>query len=83
MTTREYNEHAVTELKLFVENDSELYHRRAKPIMDNLLRKIRKGTYNPALAPKAFQYLADDGAKKYDKEFAGGAHFSALQIDVK
>ena len=60
---------AVDELLLYIENDGDLYRQRAQPIMRNLAKKMLKGTYDPAQAPKAWRYLVDDGAKKYVKEF--------------
>lgn len=60
---------AADELILFANNDSQLYHSRIKPIMLNLARKMKKGVYAPELAAKGWQYLFDDAAKKYQKEF--------------
>jgi hypothetical protein len=61
------NEDAAHDLFLYADNTSELYPRK-KAILVNLLRKILKGTYNPALAPKAFEYLMADAAKRYVRE---------------
>ena len=55
---REFQSH------VFIDNDAQLYQSQAKPIMENLARKMIKGTYNHTLAVKAWQYLADAGAKK-------------------
>ena len=61
------NEDAAHDLFLYADNTNELYPRK-KTILANLLRKILKGTYNPALAPKAFEYLMNDAAKRYVRE---------------
>ena len=59
----------VTELVLYITNDADLYHQRAVPMIENLKKKVKKGTYDRELAVKLWQYLADDGVRKYDKEF--------------
>lgn len=66
----------VRELVLFTTNDSDLYRQRVKPILANLAKKIRKGTYDPAKALKLWAYLSDAGAQKYTKEFGdtGGSY---------
>ena len=57
------------EIALFAVNTESLYRQRALPIIANLRKKIAKGTYDAALALKAWQYLADDAAKLYAKEY--------------
>lgn len=57
------------ELVLFAVNDSRLYHQSAQPIMQNLRRKIAKGTYDPELALKLWGYHAERAAKAYEREF--------------
>lgn len=57
------------EIALFAVNTESLYRQRALPIIANLKRKLAKGTYDATLALKAWQYLADDAAKLYAKEF--------------
>lgn len=64
----ESDESVARELKLFIDNDAELYRQRTMPIMKNLARKIRKGSYDSELAVKLWKYLADAGAKKYARE---------------
>jgi len=56
------------ELVLYAENDSQLYTQSAVPIMKNLTRKFKKGTYDPALAVKLWKYHADRAAQKYGKD---------------
>lgn len=67
------DEIAATELKLFIDNDADLYRQRFIPIIKNLSRKRYNGTYDSQKAIKLFMYLVDDGAKKYSKDFGG--HF--------
>lgn len=76
MTDNTYNEDTVTELMLYAENDSGIYHSRAEPIMAMLVRKMRKGVnttargaYRSDRADKAWLYWADDAARKYTREF--------------
>lgn len=57
------------ELHLFAINDSQLYYSKITPIIDNLKRKIKKGTYDKVLALKLWRYAADDAAKRYNAEF--------------
>ena len=41
------------------------------PIIMNIVRKIKRGVYDHKLAPRLWQYLVDQGAKKYVQEFGG------------
>tara|TARA_B100000676_G_scaffold73944_1_gene73679 strand:- start:7967 stop:8290 length:324 start_codon:yes stop_codon:yes gene_type:complete len=59
------------ELKLYIENDANLYKQRLIPIVKNIQRKMKSGKYDHSKAPKLWMYLVDDGAKKYSKEFPG------------
>jgi len=61
------------ELKLYIDNDSQLYNSRFMPIMKNLSKKMKKGKFDKKLAIKGFMYLVDDGAKKYVKDHGGNA----------
>lgn len=63
------NEHNVRELFLYITNDADLYRQRVGPIVKNLRLKVAKGKYDHDLAIKIYQYLADDGARKYMKEY--------------
>lgn len=63
---------AARELSLYIENEYSLVgapNSIAKSIDANLRRKCANGSYDPALAPKAWQHLIDAGAKKYEREF--------------
>jgi hypothetical protein len=56
------------ELMDFIENDGDLYKNRYKGIIENLKRKKKDNVYDERLASKAFEYLVDEGAKKYYKD---------------
>lgn len=59
------------ELELYIDNDYTLYSGQRQSIEANIQRKVKSGKYDPAKAPKLWQYLVDAGAKKYVKEFGG------------
>ena len=67
----EVSNDSVKELVLYIENDSDLHRQRHEPIRKNLIKKHKKGQYKSELAIKSFKLLADEGAKKYCKEFGG------------
>mgnify|MGYP003138282241 FL=1 len=67
----------MTELKLYIDNDSSLYRQRYMPILKNLSKKKKKGRYRKSLAQKAFMYLIDDGAKRYVRSY-GGNHLDVF-----
>ncbi len=70
--TKKYiDEDAVYELKLFIENDEQLYRQQFIPIVKNIQRKMKSGKYDHKKAPKLWQYLVDNGARKYVKEYGG------------
>ncbi len=63
---------AARELDLYIANTYELVgapNSIGKSIDANLKRKIANGSYDSALAPKAWQHLVDEGAKRYQLEF--------------
>ena len=62
---------AARELKLYIENDKDLYKQQIVPIIKNVQRKMKSGKYDHRQAPKLWMYLVDNGAKKYVKEFGG------------
>jgi hypothetical protein len=61
------------ELKLFIDNDANIYRQRYMPILKNLSKKKKRGNYQKGLASKAFMYLVDAGAKQYVKSYGGNA----------
>jgi hypothetical protein len=64
------DEHAVTELRLYAENDPSL-QRHQESIENNLMLKMWKGTYDHSKAPKLWLYWFDAAARKYVDEFRG------------
>tara|TARA_Y100000310_G_scaffold265162_1_gene276054 strand:- start:2536 stop:4146 length:1611 start_codon:yes stop_codon:yes gene_type:complete len=62
---------AADELKMYIENDAQLYKSQLVPIVKNMQRKMKSGKYDHKKAPKLWMYLVDAGAKKYVKEFGG------------
>ena len=66
-----FNETNVRELELYANNTGELYNQK-QSIIKNLTKKVEKGTYDPALAPKLWRYWVDAAAKMYAKEFGNG-----------
>ncbi len=66
------DETAATELDLYISNTYELVaapNSIGQSIKKNLERKIAKGTFDPELSVKAWEYLVEAGAKAYAKEF--------------
>ena len=59
---------AATELKLFIDNDADLYRRHHLSIARNLATKKARGEYKHDLAVKLIGYAVEAGAKKYAKE---------------
>jgi len=61
--------HAAHELKLYIDNDGDLHRRQTTSILKNLVAKRARGIYQHDLGVKLFSYLAEEGAKKYAREF--------------
>jgi len=63
---------AATELVLYIENTSDLSpdgpSGQGRSVLLNALRKWRRGTYDPTMAVRLFEYLTESGAKRYAKE---------------
>lgn len=57
------------ELELWLDNTYELYQQKESIIL-NVARKIKRGVYDPSLAPKLWRYLVDAGAQDYAKKIA-------------
>lgn len=60
---------AARELSLYAVNDATIYRQKIQPIIKNLARKIKRGTYNAALTPKAWRCAADLAAIRYTCDF--------------
>jgi len=66
------------ELELFAENDAQLYRQSGVPIMKNLSKKFKKGTYDPELGVKLWKYHADSAAKAYSQEHSSGDDWKTM-----
>lgn len=60
--------HAKNDLDLFVENTRDLYPQK-KAIITGMMRRMRRGAYDPSKASKAWEPWVEEGAKLYAKEF--------------
>jgi hypothetical protein len=60
---------AAREISLYADNDSQLYYQKRKPILLNLSKKYKKGTYDIDKAAKLWRYYIDAAMQKYNKEF--------------
>jgi len=63
------DEQAADELLLYLDTTVDYYPKK-KVIAANLLKMIKRGTYEHKLAPQAWSYVVDDAAKGYAKEWA-------------
>lgn len=63
------NEAAANELFLYAANSRTLYDMYIQPVLENFRRKVKKGTFNAELAPKAFYDCVKAAAVQYCKEF--------------
>lgn len=80
---RAFDKNMVIELKMYIENDGQLYKQRLVPIVKNIQRKMKSGKYDHKKAPKLWMYLVKDGAKKYEKEFAAAEFSDGLKFSKK
>jgi hypothetical protein len=73
----------VQELKMFTENDGDIYRQTTTSILRNLATKKASGKYDGKLAVVAFMYLAEAGAKKYVAAFGGGAWHETFPMAIR
>ena len=73
----------VAELKLFTENDGDIYRSQTTTILKNLAGKKASGKYDRARAVDAFMALAETGAKKYAAEFGGGVWHAMFPMAIR
>lgn len=70
MVGKDIDQSLVTEITLFIENDSNIYRQRTVPFAKNFARKIDKNKFKKDLAIKGLvNNLVPDGVRKYNKEF--------------
>jgi hypothetical protein len=58
---------AAIEIRDFADNNSQLYYSRRMPILKNLYKKWKKGTFKVDLAAKLWKYYIEDAMQKYSK----------------
>ena len=63
------DEIAARELFLFTSNNELLYNMYVQPILKNFRQKMKNGTFNAELAPKAFDSCVRDAARLYCRKF--------------
>jgi hypothetical protein len=81
-TMKEANDpHMVTELYLFITNDSNLNRQMIQPLIKNYRRKLSKGSYDEELAIKGFMNVVNAGIKAYAKEFSVGERMKVSKPD--
>jgi hypothetical protein len=70
------------ELQLFADNDYQLYNSSRRPILINLSKKFKKGTYNIEKSAKLWRYYIDKALMKYNKDFGsrGDKWFELLSV---
>ena len=57
------------ELALYTINTGNIYRGQTQAVIANLAKKMHKEQFDKALAVKAFEHVAEVGAKQYQKEF--------------
>ena len=57
------------ELALYTINTGNIYRGQTQAVIANLARKMKQGKFDKELAVKAFEHVAEVGAKQYQKEF--------------
>jgi hypothetical protein len=71
MTKSIANECEARELAIYATNNGPLRFGMIDSVLNNLARKLQKGTYDSTLALKAWASVAGIAAKEYAKEFCG------------
>lgn len=57
------------ELLLYTTNDGNLYHKMILPVIENLRKKAKRGTYDSEKAVDAYYRIACEASKMYNKDF--------------
>lgn len=72
---------AARDVQLFADNDYMLYQQRKRPILINLGKKYKKGTYDVNKAAKLWRYYVDAALQKYHKEYGNkGKWYDMLSV---
>lgn len=83
MTARDIlSDRIAADLKLYIDNDGDLYRRQYVPILKNLATKKARGIYKHGLAVKLFGYLVEAGAKKYASTYGSPGQLWHKMFDV-
>jgi len=67
-TSRCNRVYSADDLKLYIDNDGDLYRSTTTYVHKGLEKKMKRGVFDAARAPAAFKYLVDAGAKKWARE---------------
>ena len=70
------------QLEGYIESDGQLYTQMIVPVIKNLERKVKRGIYDYNKSLILWQHVADEGAKRYVKEFGGPAYNVATRKEV-
>ena len=57
------------ELLLYTTNDGNFYHKMILPVIVNLRKKAKRGTYDSEKAVDAYYRIACEASKMYNKDF--------------
>lgn len=57
------------ELLLYATNDGNLYHKMILPVIENLRKKAKRGTYDSEKAVDAYYRIACEASKMYNRDF--------------
>lgn len=76
---------AACELAMYANNDSAIYFQNIVPVIENLSKKVKRGTYDSAKALKAWEHVATAAAVKYNKEFGtpGAKYYSMFNAATR
>ena len=76
---------AAHELAMYAENERDIYFQNIRPVIDNLSKKVKRGTYDSAKAVKAWEHVATAAAMKYNKEFGtpGTPYYTMFNAETR
>lgn len=60
---------AAKEIQMYADSNGQLYYSRMFPIIKNLYRKWKKGTFDVGKAAILFKYYVEDAMQRYHKDF--------------
>jgi len=70
---------AVKELKIFLDNDAQLYKQSTLPFIKNYITKVAQGKFNKAMAVKGIaNNLMKFAAQKYAKDYGSGDDWHSM-----